>query len=196
MRALIPFLRVPPSWPNNLQRPQLWISSLWGGTRFQWMNFGGAQTLQLALISRAHWTKCLFEAFRARHPPHWTQMANPKPMLLCPLAPLFSTFTPCFSQTVYLLLATFWCSLMFRPQPASTFIHARFLWVFSQFHLSNYHQFASDCRIFISNSHPSFWSSEQFLFLPLYRTGATQSAVSGPQQWSVNCWYCSRIGWV
>lgn len=35
-------------------------------------------------------------------------------MLLCPLAPLFSTFTPCFSQTVYLLLATFWCLLMFR----------------------------------------------------------------------------------
>lgn len=82
------------------------------------------------------------------------------------------------------------------PQPASTFIHARFLWVFSQFRLSNYHQFASDCRIFISNSHPSFWSSEQFLFLPLYWTGATQSAVSGPQQWSVNCWYCSRTRWV
>lgn len=99
------------------------------------MNFGVHRYLvHCSLPSSAEHTELNVSVRPAGHGFH---LSRPKwgimePMLLSPpLVSLFSTCTPCFSQTICLLLATLWCLLTFCSQPASFSAQALFLWVYS-----------------------------------------------------------------
>ena len=110
-------------------RPHLLILSLWRrGAWFQCMNLRDTQTLQPDLISRAHGTQCLFEAFWAGRPPQWTQVACPPAHTSVSTGPSAPTLAPHFSQTVCLPLAT---SSACDVLPSACLCSSLFLWVVS-----------------------------------------------------------------
>lgn len=152
------------------------------------MSLRDTQTLQPALISRTHGTKCLFEAFWAGRPPQWAQMVCPKPMLLSPGALLLPPSRLVFTFG-YILVP-----VMFCPQPACA--HALFLWVFSPSSLSPATIDLPVTAEFSSLTPTPFSDPQGSSLSSLWLNWRySHCSVSGPSA-SVNCCYCSKPRWV
>lgn len=149
-------------------------------------------TLQPDLISRAHGTQCLFEAFWAGHPPQWTQMACPQPTLLSPWALLLPPSLLVSSQTACLacgyILGT--CDVL----PSACLCSCTFpADCFPQFPIASYHRLVSITADFSSLTPSPFSDPQESSLLAFYWTGTITLLCSGPAA-SVNCCYCSMTG--
>lgn len=143
MRALLP-------WPNHLQTPCLLLAP--GEVRISTFDFGVCKhELHSALISRAHWTKCLFNASVDLNGMLWSSCFS------------FLLWHRSSSSSLLVSLrlsATLQCSLMFCP---SLFL---FLSIHSSYELSSNSMSPTTADL---PGTPEFWSLISTSFSNLQR---------------------------